>query len=359
MLHAVVMAGGSGTRFWPKSRRNRPKQLLRLYGDASMLQQTVRRISPLVAPDRTWIITGADQAAAVRSQLPALPTANVVAEPCPRDTAACVGLAASIVAKQDPDGTMIVLPADHVIRPDEKFHATVKAALSVIEGDPSAFVTFGIKPTRPETGYGYIERGESLGSPEGVALHKVVQFREKPDRGTAERFLAEGRFVWNAGIFVWKARAILDALATHRPRLAESLERVRRALGTSEESHTIAREYPAMEKVPIDKAVMEKAPNVRVLEVVYDWNDVGDWRALTELVPPDAQGNTIQGAVMPVDTTGSIIVSDDGALIATLGVSDLVIVQSAGATLVARKDQLDQLKSLVEGLEKAGYGSAL
>ena len=359
MLHAVIMAGGSGTRFWPKSRRNRPKQLLRLYGDASMLQQTVARIAPMVAPDRTWIITGADQATAVRSQLPDLPTANVVAEPCPRDTAACVGLAASIIARQDPDGTMIVLPADHVIRPVEKFHATVKAALSVIDADPTAFVTFGIKPTRPETGYGYIERGESLGSPEGIALHKVVQFREKPDRATAERFLAEGRFVWNAGIFVWKARAILDALATHRPRLAESLDRVRRSLGTSEEAHTIAREYPSMEKVPIDKAVMEKAPNVRVLEVVYDWSDVGDWRALTELVPPDANGNTIQGSVVPVETSGSIIVSDDGSLIATLGVSDLVIVQSGGATLVARKDQLDKLKSLVEGLDKAGFGSAL
>jgi mannose-1-phosphate guanylyltransferase len=359
MLHAVIMAGGSGTRFWPKSRRNRPKQLLRLYGDASMLQQTVNRIAPMVAPDRTWIITGSDQATAVRSQLPGLPTSNVVAEPCPRDTAACVGLAASIVAKQDPDGTMIVLPADHVIRPDAKFHTAVKAALSVIDADPTAFVTFGVKPTRPETGYGYIERGESLGSPEGIALHKVVQFREKPDRATAERFLAEGRFAWNAGIFIWKARAILDALAIHRPMLAEALDRVRKALGTSEEAQVIAREYPSMEKVPIDKAVMEKAPNVRVLEVVYDWNDVGDWRALTELVAPDANGNTIQGSVVAVETSGSIIVSDDGGLIATLGVEDLVIVQSLGATLIARKDQLDKLKSLVEGLDKAGFGSAL
>src|SRR4051794_25880094 len=149
MLHAVVMAGGSGTRFWPKSRRDRPKQLLRLHGDASMLQQTVDRIAPLVAPDRTWIITGADQARAVRDQLPGLPRANVVAEPCPRDTAACVGLAASIVAKNAPDGTMIVMPADHVIEPAETFRATVQAALSVVDADPSAFVTFGIKPTRP------------------------------------------------------------------------------------------------------------------------------------------------------------------------------------------------------------------
>ncbi len=359
MLHAIVMAGGSGTRFWPKSRRNRPKQLLRLHGDATMLQQTVARIAPMVPPGRTYIITGADQAEATKEQLPDLPPGNVVAEPCPRDTAACVGLAALIVARADPEGTMIVMPADHVIQPAERFRATVQAAVEVIDDDPTAFVTFGVKPTRAETGYGYIERGESLGTPGGIALHKVAQFREKPDRETAERFLAEGRFAWNAGIFVWRARAILDALKQHRPNLYAALERVGHALGTPEEAEVIAREYPAMEKVPIDKAVMEKAANVRVLEVVYDWNDVGDWRALTSLVEPDARGNTLQGDVHAVATTNSIIVSEDGGLIATLGVDDLVIVQSGGATLVARKDQLDRLKGLVEGLDRAGFGSTL
>jgi mannose-1-phosphate guanylyltransferase len=359
MLHAVVMAGGSGTRFWPKSRRNRPKQLLRLYGDATMLQQTVARIAPLVPPERTLIITGADQAAAVRAQLPDLPPANVVAEPCPRDTAPCVGLAARIVAAKDPAGTMIVMPADHVIQPAEKFQATVRAAASVVEADPSAFVTFGIRPTRPETGYGYIERGEALPAREGIALNRVVQFREKPDQATAETFLASGRFSWNSGIFVWRASTILDALRTHRPPLAEAIDRIGQALGTPAEAEVVAREYPGLEKVPIDKAVMEKAANVQVLEVVYDWNDVGDWRALTALVPPDARGNTTQGNVVAADTTGSIIVSDDGGLVATLGVDDLVIVQSGGATLVARKDQLDKLKSLVESLDKAGFGSAL
>ncbi len=359
MLHAVVMAGGSGTRFWPKSRRNRPKQLLRLSGDSTMLQQTVSRLGDLVTPDSTWVITGADQAAAVREQLAAVPASNVVAEPCPRDTAACVGLAAAIIARHDPEGIMLVMPADHVIQPDSKFQATVRAAVEVVEADPTAFVTFGIKPTRPETGYGYIERGEELGAPQGIALHRVVQFREKPDRATAERFVAEGRFAWNAGIFVWKAQAILDALKTHRPGLAESIERVRPALGTPDEAAAIAREYPSMEKVPIDKAVMEKAANVRVLEVVYDWNDVGDWRALTALVPPDAANNTVQGSTYLVDTRDSIIVSDDGGLIATLGVEGLVVVQAAGATLVARIDQLDKLKALVEGLDKAGHGSYL
>ena len=359
MLHAVVMAGGSGTRFWPKSRRDRPKQLLPLFGDATMLQQTVARIAPLVPPERTLIVTGADQVEAVRAQLPGLPAENIVAEPCSRDTAPCVGLAASIVARSDPEGTMIVMPADHVIRPPEKFRTTVRAAVAVLEEDPGAFVTFGVKPTRPETGYGYIERGEALPPVEGIALHAVVQFREKPDRPTAERFLAEGRFAWNSGIFVWRARAILGALAKHRPRLAEALDRVGRAMGTSVEAAVIAREYPEMEKIPIDKAVMEKVANVRVLEVVYDWNDVGDWRALTSLIPPDADGNTKQGSVFAFETRDSIIISDDGGLIATLGVDELVIVQSGGATLVARKDQLDKLKALVGGLDKSGFGSYL
>ena len=359
MLHAVVMAGGSGTRFWPKSRRNRPKQLLRLAGDSTMLQQTVARVADLVAADRTWVITGIDQAEAVRGQLPEVPARNVVAEPCPRDTAACVGLAAAIVVQADPDGIMLVMPADHVISPPEKFQATVRAAVEVVQSDPSAFVTFGIKPTRPETGYGYIERGEELGTPNGIKCHRVVQFREKPDRATAERFLAEGRFAWNAGIFVWRAQAILDALAVHRPHLAAAIDRVRPALGTPGEAEAIAREYPSMEKVPIDKAVMEQADNVRVLEVVYDWNDVGDWRALRELVAPDAAGNTVQGPTHLVATRDSIIVADDGQLIATLGVEGLVVVQSGGATLVGRIDQLDQLKALVEGLGAAGHGSHL
>jgi mannose-1-phosphate guanylyltransferase len=359
MLHAVVMAGGSGTRFWPKSRRNRPKQLLRLFGDATMLQQTIARIATLVPAERTLVITGADQAESTRAQLPELPAENVVAEPCSRDTAPCVGLAALLVARKDPHGTMIVMPADHVIQPAEAFLRTVRAAVGVVESDPTALVTFGIKPTRPETGYGFIERGETLGDVEGVAVHRVQQFREKPDRTTAERFLADGRFAWNSGIFVWRAQAILDALRRHRPTLAAALERVGLALGTHNEAATIAREYPQMEKVPIDKAVMEKAANVRVLEVVYDWSDVGDWRALASLVPPDTHGNTIQGDVHAVETRNSIIVSDDGGLIATLGVEDLVIVQSGGATLVARKDRLDQLKALVEGLAQAGYGSNL
>ncbi|MFO0960488.1 MAG: mannose-1-phosphate guanylyltransferase [Isosphaeraceae bacterium] len=359
MLHAIIMAGGSGTRFWPKSRRTAPKQLLRLFGDLSMLQQTAARIAPMVPPARLHVITGADQAAAVRAQLPDVPAANVVAEPCPRDTGPCVGLAAAIVAKADPAGTMIVMPADHVIRPDAVFQRTVAAAVEQIDADPTAFVTFGIKPTRPETGYGYIERGEELGRPHGILLNRVVRFREKPDLATAEEFLATGNFSWNSGIFLWRARAVLDALRKYRPGVAEGIDEIARDLGTPKEAETIARVFPTLEKVPIDKAVMEQYPNVRVLEVTYDWSDVGDWRSLAELLDRDASGNTAQGPALLVESKGTVVINDDGRLIAALGVEDLVIVQSGGATLVARRGELDRLKGLVEGLGKAGYEDLL
>jgi mannose-1-phosphate guanylyltransferase len=359
MLHAIIMAGGSGTRFWPKSRRDRPKQLLRLAGESTMLQQTVARVEHLVPPERVVVVTGADQAEATRAQLPDLPAGNVVAEPCPRDTAPCVGLAAGIVASRDPDGTMIVMPADHVIEPAEAFRTTLQAAVSVIDEDPGALVTFGITPTRPETGYGYIERGPLLTRREGVPVYRVVQFREKPDRDTAEAFLAAKTFLWNSGIFVWRARTILDELRAHRPKLAAGLEPILDALDTPDESRALAEHFHRLERVPIDKAVMEHAPNVRVLEVPYNWNDVGDWRALATLLERDAAGNAIQGHVMARDTTNSIIISDDGGLVATLGVDDLVVVHSGKATLVARKDQLDKLKALVESLPDAGHGPYL
>ncbi len=359
MLHAIIMAGGSGTRFWPRSRRDRPKQLLRLAGESTMIQQTVARIEHLVPPERVLVITGADQVAATREQLPDLPARNIVAEPAPRDTAPCVGLAASIVAAKDPAGTMIVMPADHVIEPVDAFQRSVQAAVEVVDADPDSLVTFGITPDRPETGYGYIERGPKLDERGGIPVYRVLQFREKPDRQTAERFLAAGDFLWNSGIFVWRARTILEAIRAYRPRLAQGLEPIVGAIGTPDEPEALVQHFPQLERVPIDKAVMEHAPNVRVLEVPYHWNDVGDWRAVAALLGRDAQGNAVQGHVVARDTKGSIIISDDGGIVATLGVDDLVVVHSGKATLVARKDRLDDLKALVESLAQAGYGAHL
>jgi mannose-1-phosphate guanylyltransferase len=359
MLHAIVMAGGSGTRFWPKSRRSRPKQLLCLHGDRTMLQQTVDRISPLTEASRIWIITGEDQAQSTRQQVPELSPNHVVGEPCARDTAACVGLAATLVAHEDPEGTMIVMPADHVIGPDEAFHQTVRAAIEVIEASPSTFVTFGIAPTRAETGYGYIKRGKLAGEPQGVRCYPVKRFREKPDRKTAQKYFESGKYFWNSGIFIWRAKAILAAIREFQPALAEGLDVIAKSLGTPEQSRVIEDVYAGLSKIPIDKAVMEQAEDVQVLEVRYDWNDVGDWRALAALVQPDESGNSTQGPVIASDTSGSVIVADEGHLIVVLGASDLVVVQSNGATLVAPKARMDQLKGVVESLEARGFGGLL
>jgi mannose-1-phosphate guanylyltransferase len=328
-------------------------------GDATMLEQTVARIEPLVPKDRILVVTGADQAAATRVRLPDLPERNLIVEPCPRDTAPCVGLAAAIVAERDPAATMIVMPADHVIEPAAAFRATVRVAVALVDENPSALLTFGIKPDHPETGYGYIERGALVETRDGVPVHRVVQFREKPDHDTAERFLKAGNFDWNSGIFVWRAATILGEIKAHRPGLAKGLEPIALAIGTPREREALETLFPRLERVPIDKAVMEKAANVLVLEVPYEWSDVGDWRALASLLDRDSSGNAVEGNVITRDTTGSILISDDGGLVAALGVEDLVVVHSGKATLVARKDQLDKLKALVESLSDSGHAGYL
>ena len=357
MLHAIIMAGGSGTRFWPKSRRDRPKQLLRLAGEATMLQQTVARIEPLVPRDRILDhhrgrpgrgdAGSAPRPAGRERDRRAVPRATR-----PRAWAWRPGSSPS----RDPEGTMIVMPADHVIEPAEAFRATVRAAVAVIDDDPSALVTFGIKPTRPETGYGYIERGALL---ENTRRHpgppgRPVPREARPGHGRA----VPGRRQLRLELGDLRLASPDDPGRDPDPSPAAG--RGPRADPPShrhpDEAETLARLFPRLERVPIDKAVMEHAPNVRVLEVPYDWNDVGDWRALASLLERDAAGNAIQGNVVARDTTGSIIISDDGGLVATLGVDDLVVVHSGKATLVARKDQLDKLKALVEGLGEAGTG---
>jgi mannose-1-phosphate guanylyltransferase len=359
MLHAVIMAGGSGTRFWPKSRRSAPKQLLSLFDHESLLQATVARVEPLVAPERIWVITGQDQSEATRRQLPMIPSGNIVGEPGPRDTAPCVGLAAAILQHVDPEALMLVVPADHVIKPASAFQKTIRLAIEIVEREPDALVTLGVRPTRPETGYGYIERGELVETRESIGISRVKLFREKPDKATAEAFLASGQFAWNAGVFLWRAATIRSELSEHRPDIGAAVERIAHAIGSPDESLVIEREYNALPRVPIDKAVLEHARRVYVLEVTYDWSDVGDWRSLAELLPSDLHCNTMQGPVHALDAKRCTVIADDGKLIALLGTEDLVVVQSQGATLVAARDQLDNLKKLVEGLATAGFGKYL
>jgi mannose-1-phosphate guanylyltransferase len=269
MLHAVIMAGGSGTRFWPVSRRLAPKQLLELTPGGSMLRQTVDRLEGLIPPDRCLVVTGESLTSQVASQLPELPDGNIVAEPCRRDTAPCVGLAALLVSLTDENATMAVMPADHVIQPREALQSAIRQADTLIDGEPSLMVTFGIKPTYAAEVFGYIQRDVPLAwstDEEFSPTYSVAQFREKPDCETASEYLKSGEYYWNSGIFVWRARTILEALAERQPRMMEHLQTIARAWGAADQQQVLQREFAAIEPISIDYAVMEHATNIAVIE---------------------------------------------------------------------------------------------
>ena len=352
MLHAVIMAGGGGTRFWPRSRKARPKQFLTLTGDRSLLQMAMDRIEALAPPERTWVITGEAYRAETANQLPSLPADRIVGEPCGRDTAPCIGLGAALIAREDPDAVMLTTPADHVIEPVQEFRRAVLAAAQTAEEHPSALVTFGIPPTFPSTGYGYIQRGPEMASRNGISICRVRGFREKPNADLAERFVASGEYYWNSGIFVWKAAAVLDQLHEQRPALYTAVRRIADAWTGPNRQAVLRSEYEAMSKVSIDFAVMEHAPDVLVAQAPYRWDDVGSWLALERMNPQDADGNTVLGEFCGVNTKGCVIVGDAGRMIGAIGVENLLIIQDGDATLVADRREESAVKKLVELLQQ-------
>jgi mannose-1-phosphate guanylyltransferase len=358
MLHAVIMAGGSGTRFWPMSRQNRPKHLLPLVGHKTLIQQTAERIAPLVPAQRTWVITATDQAAEVRRQLAELPAELIVGEPCKRDTAPCIGLAATLIARRDPAATLAVMPADHAIEPRDELCRTIELASRLIADDPQRLVTIGIKPARPATGYGYIHRGAPLAGYD-AAVFAVQAFREKPARELAEQYLRSGEFYWNSGIFVWSAQTILRELLQSRPAVHTAVTRIGAAWDGPERDAVFAREYEAVERISIDYAVMERAKNVVVVEATFRWDDVGSWGSIQRLLAATADGNTVVGMHCGLDTRDSIVVTDAGRLVATVGVSNLLVVQSGNAILVADKRQEESVKRLVELMSTQGFETYL
>jgi len=342
------MVGGSGTRFWPVSRRATPKYLLPIVGGKSMLAQTVERIAPMVPPERIWCITSQLQAAGIRRALPQLPKRNVVGEPMGRDSAACVALAAVIVHERDPDGVMLCMPGDSLVGQAGKFRQTVRAAERLAR--TGKLVTFGIRPAAPETRFGYIHRGRRLRAVKTAKAFDVLRFTEKPDRATAKRMVRSGTYYWNSGNFVWRADVILAKLARHARKLHAAVERIRPALGTRRETEVIRREYRKLPKVSIDYAVMEKASDVAVVEAEFDWDDVGSWTALERHVRPDRAGNTCRGKTVMLDSDGCIVSSDDSHLVAAVGLKDVVVVHTDDATLVCPKDRADDVKKLVDEL---------
>lgn len=354
MLHAVIMAGGGGTRFWPRSRRIRPKQFLNVAGDRTLIQMAFDRVEAMVPADRAWVITADAHRQESARQLPSLPVEQIIGEPCGRDTAACIGLGAALVALKDPNAVMMVMPADHVIEPEQEFRRAAQVAEQMAVEHPGALVTFGIPPSYPATGYGYIQRGQNVVNRQGIGVFKVASFREKPSSEVAERFIASGEYYWNSGIFVWKTATILDKLREYRPQLHKAVMLIAEAWPTSKRQEVLTREYQGLEKISIDFAVMERAPEVLVVEAPYRWDDVGSWLALERMNPQDAEHNTILATHCGINTRSCVIVGDSDHLIATIGVENLLIIQDGNATLIADRRDEATVKQIVEMLQQKG-----
>jgi mannose-1-phosphate guanylyltransferase len=345
-IYALILAGGSGERFWPLSRRARPKQLLRLVTGQTLLEQTVARLEGLVGQERLLILTNVDQEAAVRELLPKLPKENIVAEPAKRDTAAAVALGAGWVASRDHSATMIVLPADHVIENTAAFQKTLTAAAAAAE-ETGALVTIGIKPTWACPGYGYIEQGEAvrLRSVEAdSAVHRVVRFREKPNPDLAESFLRKGNFRWNAGMFVWSVPSVLSEFNRHTPELASFISQLR---APNNFQKTISERFGKLPRISFDYAIMEKADRVLMVEASFDWDDVGSWRAVAKYFKSDVEGNAANCEITAMDSTNNIVFNPDSTRIALLGVHNLIVVRTDDAILICHRHQAEKIKNLL------------
>jgi mannose-1-phosphate guanylyltransferase len=344
--HALVLAGGGGTRLWPASRRARPKQLLALGGEESLLEATVRRARALCGLDRTIVVTAADQAAAIRRLLPDLPPENLVAEPAARNTAAAVGLGAAVVARRaGDDAVLAVLPSDAYIGDEAAFADVVRTAMDEARG---TIVTIGVRPTHPETGFGYLQIGE----PVRPGVFRVARFVEKPTLERARAYLAQGDHAWNSGMFFFTAGRLLAEARRHMPPLGAALDELRAA---PDFEAALARLYPGVPATSIDYGIMEKAEGIHVVPGAFGWNDVGSWAALSAIRPADAAGNVVSGEAIVTGARDTVVVSEPGApLVGVVGVEGLVVVATKDAVLVVPKDKAQDVREIVEALKKAG-----
>ena len=344
-IYALILTGGSGERFWPLSRRNRPKQLLRLVSERTLLEETVARLEGFVPTERILILTNIEQEKGVRDLLEGFPKQNIIAEPTKRDTAAAVALGAGWVAARDHSATMLAFPADHVIADRAAFQETMKTAAAAAE-ETGALVTIGIKPTWACPGFGYIEQGEPvrLRSDGKIAVHRVVRFREKPNIDLAESFLRKGNFRWNAGMFVWSVPTVLSEFNRHAPELADFISQVRSPKDLDKILHE---RFAKLPRISFDYAIMEKAEHVLVVEASFDWDDVGSWQAVARYFKKDEHGNAANGALTALDSSDNIIFNDGETTIALLGVHNLIVVRTGDAILICHRHQAEKIKNLV------------
>lgn len=344
-IYAVVLAGGSGQRFWPLSRERKPKQLLRLFDNRTLLEHTLTRLEGFLPRRNILVLTNQLQLDAVREVLPDFPPENIVAEPEKRDTAPAIALGIGWVAARNPEAVMMVLPSDHLIRDRAGFHHTLTAACDAARNS-GALVTIGIKPSWACPSYGYIERGRKL-EDVGAPIFEVSRFREKPDAELAASFLAQGNFVWNAGMFFWSVVAVRRELAAHCPSLAVFVDQLAVA---ADFSKTLQASFPTLAKLSIDYALMEKAPRVLNVEASFDWDDVGNWTSVGQHLPMDGASNQHNCEMSPLDAGGNLVFSETGQHVALLGVSDLIVIATKDALLVARRGEAERLKKLVDNL---------
>jgi len=355
LLHAVILAGGLGTRFWPFSRSDCPKQFLNVSGETSLIQSAFHLTHPWIPPERKWVVTNHQFAAQTQNHLPLVPPSQIIQEPCGRNTAPAIGLAALCIQASDPDGIMLIMPADHVIEPLEAFQQNVQQGWQQIQQNPQQLVLFGVPPSDPATGFGYLERAELIAD----GVFRVRAFHEKPDRPTAERYLRDGRFFWNCGIFMWRAAEILRLLHQYEPEIGAALEELRPVVGQPEWNARLQQVFPRMKSISIDYAVLERERNIAVVEAAFAWNDVGGWEALARLHPADSQGNIVQGNHVGIDTASCIICSSSDHLIGTIGIQDCLIVQTPRATLVARRNDEQGIRDLLAAIRNQGHAEFL